>query len=442
MADFTWTQHPRAEALVNELLSAATNQSAAVLELEDRLRRETSTTLFNWLDHIGGPVPTERLSELGFVEGWQAKPGVWRHPGAQLPAIIAGDERIVALRVDDVVSFAQTHAPEADIEGSALSGFRRVSMRHDGVLLAAVERRSWECGVVPQTFDDRESSAAVQAWRLWQERSRPDVAGPVAVLALESSTAIAARMVELVGTDLAASYVLEIERQYWQRRNMAAAVQHARQNRLGLGWGNNDHHTFRSSRSGFRPLVQLFNVLGFENRERFYAGEQAGWGAQVLEHPGCGGVLFTDVDLGPGEVGMDFSAVELPEAEHYGTVGMWCALHGESILHAGMHHLEGQFEFDQLREDLHVLGIGHMKPFSDFAHLRQAFTAAEKWPVSQKRLDHLVAAGHLSAEKASEFATAGVAGSHLENLQRREGFKGFNQHSVSDTMRVTDPRAL
>ena len=34
----------------------------------------------------------------------------------------------------------------------------------------------------------------------------------------------------------------------------------------------------------------------------------------------------------------------------------------------------------------------------------------------------------------------GAIGSHLENLERREGFKGFNQQAVSAIIAATDPR--
>jgi hypothetical protein len=34
----------------------------------------------------------------------------------------------------------------------------------------------------------------------------------------------------------------------------------------------------------------------------------------------------------------------------------------------------------------------------------------------------------------------GAIGSHLENLQRKAGFKGFNQQSVSVSIQATDPR--
>jgi len=34
----------------------------------------------------------------------------------------------------------------------------------------------------------------------------------------------------------------------------------------------------------------------------------------------------------------------------------------------------------------------------------------------------------------------GAIGSHLKNLQRNGGFKGFNQHAVSIIIAETDPR--
>ena len=34
----------------------------------------------------------------------------------------------------------------------------------------------------------------------------------------------------------------------------------------------------------------------------------------------------------------------------------------------------------------------------------------------------------------------GPIGSHLENLRRKGGFKGFNQHAVSIIIAETDPR--
>jgi hypothetical protein len=35
---------------------------------------------------------------------------------------------------------------------------------------------------------------------------------------------------------------------------------------------------------------------------------------------------------------------------------------------------------------------------------------------------------------------SGAIGSHLENLERNDGYKGFNQQGVSDIISKTDPR--
>jgi hypothetical protein len=121
-------------------------------------------------------------------------------------------------------------------------------------------------------------------------------------------------------------------------------------------------------------------------------------------------------------------------------VGLWVGLHGESFLEAGMHHLEARFDFERLREQLQTRGVNTMKPFSDFAFLRQAFTEGERWPVRRERAERLVDAGLLTPAQGEQFVREGALGSHLENLQRHGGFKGFNQKSVSVVIAATDPR--
>lgn len=223
---------------------------------------------------------------------------------------------------------------------------------------------------------------------------------------------------------------------------MAGQLQKNRQDRLGMGWANHDHHTFRSSRKRFSELVKLFEMLGFHCRERYYAGKDAGWGAQVMENSISNLVLFLDVDLGPDEIEIDFAHYPLPEIESYGTIGLWTALHGDSILKAGMHHLEAQFLFEELTSDLHHVGVGMMDPFSSFPYLKQAFTAGEIWHVDPKKIEDLYAKKKITLEMHNKFLKFGAIGSHLENLQRREGYKGFNQKNVNLIIKKTDPRKI
>jgi hypothetical protein len=142
----------------------------------------------------------------------------------------------------------------------------------------------------------------------------------------------------------------------------------------------------------------------------------------------------------PDETQLDFSSQKLPPAPKFGTVGLWVALHGESFLQAGMHHLEARFNFDLLRDQLKNCGVNTMKPFSDFKFLRQAFTEGERWPVEPDRLQGLLRKGTITQAQFEVFSREGGIGSHLENLERHGGFKGFNQKSVSVVIAATDPR--
>jgi hypothetical protein len=179
--------------------------------------------------------------------------------------------------------------------------------------------------------------------------------------------------------------------------------------------------------------------MGFVPREQFFAAD-GGWGAQVMEHPICGITVFADVDISEREQKIDFAREEMSEQKDAGTVGLWVSLHGESILQGGMHHLAALVDFDQAEAGLMNHGVMRMKPFSEFKFLKQAFIESERRPVEQTRLQHTVRNGHIRPERQGFFEQIGAIGSHLELIERRQGFKGFNQNSVSVIISATDPR--
>jgi hypothetical protein len=146
------------------------------------------------------------------------------------------------------------------------------------------------------------------------------------------------------------------------------------------------------------------------------------------------------VDLAPDEVAGDFAHQPLQPREELGTVGLWCALHGDSMVGAGLHHLACRFDFDTATAGLAEWGIHMMEPFSKFSYLRQAFTTGERWEISEERLRRLLSKGRIDEAQLKRFEEQGAVGSHLENIQRGDGFKGFNQQTISDIMRRTDPR--
>lgn len=441
---FHWERHPKAEQFLREQLNEACTQHSLIAEMQEDLLKHTSTDLLCWVDHIAMPSfeHTDReIVKLGF-SACETTPAyrVYVHTGAQLPHIVVYSgikKRVVALKVESISDWLGVRGWTRSIEGDPLSGYRRcfVEEQNDTCLYVTERRATWT--MEPTVVDDPYYKKALRAQELWRGRPR-ELADEEQMM--QETLKIAREMVDLVGTDLSACFAMEHERWYWMRRNQAGRLQKERQDVYGMGWANHDHHTFRSSRRHFKGLVQLFQILGFHCRERFYAGAEAGWGAQVMENTTARLVLFLDVDLSPDEVAGDFSAVQLPERQELGTIGLWCGLHGDSLFQAGMHHLEAEFLFQELRDDLEHLGVGMMAPFSNFDYLKQAFTEGERWSVQPSRVQKLIDAGYVTEKEAQCFLMEGAIGSHLENLQRTEGFKGFNQKNVSYIIKKTDPR--
>jgi hypothetical protein len=462
---FEWQRWPQAEALVDRLIERGLEGNAFAAELAGRMIRETGTSFKVWVDHIvveGSAELVKNLVATGYereVAPYVLGVPVYGHAKGVFPRIAivssAGGNgdldglqnvRDLAIKVESVVAFSRAHDLGLELLGYPLGPYRSGVVPGERTRLVILERRAF-LGFEPFPGDlAREGRMAPQAARdaldardLWAARRRrfdDDAQG------FDVTEKTLRQVTERAGSrDLACHLVFEVERDYWQSRNHAARVQKARQDRLGLGWANHDHHTFRCSRRFFPRVIGMFKALGFGLRERFHAGEQAGWGAQVLEHTAAGIVIFADLDLAPEEAEADFANKTLPELPRPGTVGLWVALHGESILEGGMHHLEAQFDFVALREGLKAeAGIDTMPPFSDFPFLRQAFTAGERWVVSRHRADRALAQGWIDTEQHAKFCSEGAIGSHLENLERREGYKGFNQQAVSAIITATDPR--
>ena len=444
--DTSWSAQPAAARIVARLVAQLVARAPWVAELRQALREQTATALVDWLDHLALPPSAaveERWRAAGFVA--QACDGlvVHRHPGGRFPALVSdpslpAGELSATLRVDAVADACAALGVGAGAGPVASGGVAYRRARIAGGprwSVWAVERHGW-AGFSPPPARDPDAALAHRAAFDARPRQWTDPAAGFADLHARIDRAIAD-----LGRDETCARFFAAERDFWQSRNRAARIQRGRQDALGLGWANHDHHTYRASRRWFGELIAVLEKLGLECRERFHAGAEAGWGAQVLESPATGIVVFADVDLTPDEAGLDIAHRPLPPLPALGTVGLWCALHGEALFAAGMHHLECTFLHDELTRQLAGLGVAMMRPFTDLPHLKQAFTAGERWPVAAARLTALRDAGLLSAEQVARFRAEGAIGSHLENLERREGYKGFNQRGVSHIIAGTDPRA-
>ena len=497
----TWSPQPEPARLVQSLLDDCLHRCSFAATLAQRMLDESGTRLLDWIDHFGvdlnDPVVGE-LSRVGYVRsardsgdaaaigssnGWHGAAGTcsdrhghavdelaatdgdatnsdsesthsdstdaaWEHPLGLFPRVrchattgsASASTRQLAIKVESVVDFLAAHElTQVEIEGTPFASMRRARIaRENGVELWVIERHG--SLAFETTLNEEVPLCAIahhfEAFRLRQREFEHDADGFV------HATQLVDAAIADLGRDRACELFFAAERDYWLRRNRAGRVQKGRQDALGLGWANHDHHTYRSSRAGFAPLIAFLERLGFVCRERFYAGQDAGWGAQVIEHPVTGIIIFADVDMSPEELSQDFSHEPLPPRDHLGTVGLWCGLHGEAFLQAGLHHLECQFDFSATRDQLKLAGIDTMPPFTDYPYLRQAFTCGDHWPVKPHRIERLRVASLITDEQAQQFLANGALGSHLEILQRNDGYKGFNQKGISEIIAATDPRRV
>ncbi len=437
MKAFDWGLFPEAETFLQSLVDEAAKRSKAVRGLAAEIEKGTSTAFFDWIDHAALPetkLDPAKLRAMHFTES--VKDGVreFRVPGSTLFPLVAAEKEELVLGPESLAGFCSVHFPRAAFRMEPLAFQKARLVEENGLVLSAVERRGWDGYVDPGSRDGLAYEETLKAFRARARTfatAREGFAHINTLITEASGKLRSGRVVD-------AFFRAELE--HWQAKNQAARVQKARQDALGLGWGNVDHITFRSSRPSFALLVASLERLGLVRRERYYAGAQAGWGAQILEHPETGGVVFADVDLAENERGVDFVRQPLGELDRLGTVGLWAAMHGESIFQAGLHHAAARFRFEDAAAALGRRRVVMMKPFSNFPFLKQAFTMAETWTPRRDRLNALAAKGLIDKDQHGRFSAQGAVGSHLETIERRQGFKGFNQESVSVIIKATDPR--
>lgn len=450
--EYTWEVQPEAARWVSSVINKLSSQNTSIARLGTLLREKTGTRLVDWVDHLSlqsqqfSDVERE-LTDIGYVADEDNDAQVWRHPlGMFPPVLVDRGESGIGIRcdsLDDCIKALPSALGLPIVDSGTVTGvpggqFRKAVLSRDGgIYFCVVERHGYQ-GFDAPSPDPAKITAAPGHLNAFRQRNRDSHT----IDGFEVARSLFRSAEQDLGRDWACDLFFQAEREYWQSRNRAARIQYERQNQLGLGWANHDHHTYRSSRPAFRHLISTLEVMGFHCRERFYAGSEAGWGAQVLEQSECRIVIFADVDMSPEELMGDFAHDELPPRDELGTVGLWCELHGEAFLEAGMHHLESQFDFDASREQLAAAGVETLAPFTDFAFLRQAFTRGEAWKVDPRRIERLRTTGFITAEQAERFRSEGAIGSHLEILERNDGYKGFNQTGVSEIILRTDPRRM
>lgn len=441
--EYDWGLYPETDKILNKEISLFLKNNKDAKNLSSKMEKITSTRFFDWIDHIVFPedrFSDKKLKSLGFeitkIEAPKDTRVYMNYDSIYFPILTRPDKVMeVVLKPERLDHFLQMWKDAPLIHAEMFAPYRKSIVSKQGnFILSAAERNGYRGFVLKDTQDIKIYKEVLENFFCRKRYFSSDREG------MQETLKMVQNACNKLSPARTADAFFKTERLYWERRNRSGQAQKARQDRLGLGWGNHDHHTYRSSRSNFTYLVDIFETMGYAPREQFYAGPKAGWGAQILENPDCNIVIFSDVDITENEKDTDFAHKGLENMKKLGTVGLWIALHGESVLQAGMHHLEGRFMFEKLRDDLKKVNINTMSPFSNFPFLKQAFVQGERWEVEESRLRKLLKAGSINKAQFDNFKRNGAIGSHMESLQRNQGFKGFNQDSVSAIIKKTDPR--
>ena len=297
------------------------------LEIAKRIEDHTKTRFFDWVDHMAFSEKRFDMQDiilLGYKEkkDLQLPPETMMYhvPGSDLFHILIhpGDTTELAIRPENIRDFKRTWSVRSEINGTENAPYNTLEVAHqDDKLLLACERRGYDGFVVKEPSDMNEYLGALDFFKTRKRETAKDLTILEEGISKFSSNLDSGRL---------ADSFFKAERQYWIDKNRAGRHQRRLQDDMGLGWANRDHQAFRCSRENFSRIVRIFESLGMRSRERFYAGAQAGWGAQVLEHPVTKEAVFADVDLESEESSGDFAHKGLAQKKDLGTVGLWVGL--------------------------------------------------------------------------------------------------------------------
>jgi hypothetical protein len=428
-----WRGQQAAQGIIENIIEECTKRSAYLLELKKNLESTTSTHFIQWIDHleIGGSLEfEEKLIDAGFIRESTTHHGcTFSHRGAKFPRISVVDEMYpflgLALRVDSIADYCSVHSIHSWIDGAPGASYRKCCiLRENGLFLFLVERkqnRVMEPSVLPGNLLVEQ----ILLKEKWQMRPRIAHDEIEELDYLRHAILVGEEMAASLGENEAAHIFFHGEQLTFQVKNRAFEIQKMRQDSFGLGMQNVSHMTLRSSRRHFTQALRLMEVLGFSLREKFFKGNGFGIGTFVLEQQESGLVVLLEVDISHEEV--HASSIHKPFLEwaQLGEVGLWCALHGESLLQGGPHNIGIECAPPAMESDLKNWGVSCMTLPTMEHCLHESCTVGEIWKVAPFRLHNLIKRNLMSEDKAQQILALGFEGSHLTLLYRESGYKGF-----------------
>jgi hypothetical protein len=180
---FDWPLAYEAERLIGGCVEAFLLRNTFARKLAERMRDETGTDFFEWVDHLVlARAHVGALHAAGFVEekaGAYEGTKVYWHPRAMMPRVLlregAGRDAVppaLAIKPEVLADFLAAHDLDAAIEGAWGARFRRALVSEEnGTKFFAIERLGAR-GFVVREPEAKFVNGALRARELWRTRKR------------------------------------------------------------------------------------------------------------------------------------------------------------------------------------------------------------------------------------------------------------------------------
>lgn len=220
-----------------------------------------------------------------------------------------------------------------------------------------------------------------------------------------------------VGRDVARCLFLGAELEYWTTRCEPGLVQSLRQQRENIGWINVEHYVFACSRQHYHSLYALLAGLDYQATSVLKAsGAVAAVTFEVEHHPRHRLVVEVAGAIEEYDLLMRGGPLWSP---YFGRSGLWCGLHGDSLLDGGLAHIAAAYDCEQLRR-LFVLDGYDVHIINDRHGITQLVVPGRLMAVAPYRVDTLERQGRLCRDDAERLRTHGAVSAQLHAIDKRE----------------------
>lgn len=329
--------YAEAQASVRSIVAQAIERTPAAQTLAQSLLDRCAISIFDMIDHI-------TLPDTGLVErlGWTYLGGAWQAPHPLLPTVIASPSPQIGLRVEALEEFLDAIGSGAPIHGTPFGPCRTATfISENEISFCAVERVGWR-SPEPATISARLIRRARIHQQIFRTRRRQ-------FQNIERALTYTLRLAQAAAADIgpqwAGALFAKAEREYWQAKSALAALQHRRQREAGVGWCTNTSLAYASSRENLPILTLILETLGYRQRaDLVRRNDTSDWAALPFKPPPGAPLILVNFDFGSHEIVEEVVRGSASPLTWLGRPGIWCALHGESILDAGLQGISAHYD--------------------------------------------------------------------------------------------------